>query len=357
MGSSETICPEIDCPTLECPEPDRYEDVWAESAHADSNAEAFTHWNDADPREIPVECAKCHSRPGFIDYLGIDGSPTGLVDRPVEVGGTLTCYVCHNEVVGDLSTVTFPSGIKIRGVDEIVPCIECHQGRASGITIEQTLANLNLPDEDTPSQELAFISSHAISAATPFGAEAGWAYEYAGKSYQGRYLRGGEFFSCTQCHDPHSMKLRTDTCGDCHTITANVIQNIRVDTTDYDGDGDISEGIAAEIESLQVLLLAEIRTYAQTVIKIPIVYDAVVHPYFFIDTNQDGIADPDETQSNNRYNAWTPRLLKAAYNYNYVIHDPGAYAHNSDYILQVIYDSIADLSGDLTALTRPPANP
>jgi hypothetical protein len=358
MGASaEIVCPEVECPTQECPEPERYEDIWAESAHADTHAVAFTHWNDANPREIPVECAKCHSRPGFIDYLGIDGSPTGLVDRPVEVGSTLTCYVCHNEVVGDVNSVTFPSGIKIRGVGEIVSCIECHQGQASVTTIDQALASIGLPDEDTPSPDLTFISSHAISAATPFGGEAGGAYQYIGKPYQGRYLRGGEFFSCIQCHDPHRLEVNTDTCSDCHTITGDDIHNIRVDTTDYDGNGNISEGIAIEIESFQERLLSEIRSYAQSQTNTAIVYDPGTYPYYFLDTNRDGVADPDEIQFENRYNVWTPRLLKAAYNYDYVIHDPGAFAHNSDYILQILYDSITDLSGNGSGLTRPPVNP
>ena len=60
-----------------------------------------------------------------------------------------------------------------------------------------------------------------------------------------------------------------------------------------------------------------------------------------------------ENSGGNVYNAWTPRLLRAAYNYNYVKHDRGAYAHNSDYVLQVLYDSLADLGNDMTGLKRP----
>jgi hypothetical protein len=46
-------------------------------------------------------------------------------------------------------------------------------------------------------------------------------------------------------------------------------------------------------------------------------------------------------------------LLRAAYNYQWVQKDPGAFAHNGKYILQVLYDSIADIGGDVTGLTRP----
>jgi len=47
---------------------------WWGSAHADATAEAFTHWDEDDPPQIPQECAKCHSGPSFIDFLGQDGS-------------------------------------------------------------------------------------------------------------------------------------------------------------------------------------------------------------------------------------------------------------------------------------------
>ncbi|MEJ2599001.1 MAG: hypothetical protein P8Z00_11750, partial [Anaerolineales bacterium] len=35
------------------------QDAWANSAHNDVTAEAFNHWNDADPQEIPTSCARC----------------------------------------------------------------------------------------------------------------------------------------------------------------------------------------------------------------------------------------------------------------------------------------------------------
>ena len=105
-------CPDLQCPEVTVPEPVLYEDLWATSAHADKNAEPFTHWDEEDPPEIPEECAKCHSKPGFIDFLGIDGSTPGEVNKPAQVGTTITCYVCHNEVSLDLNYAEFPSGVK-----------------------------------------------------------------------------------------------------------------------------------------------------------------------------------------------------------------------------------------------------
>jgi len=100
-------------------------------------------------------------------------------------------------------------------------------------------------------------------------------------------------------------------------------------------------------------LLVAIQAYAKKTSGVPIVYDQKTYPFFFIDTNNNGKADPDELNANNQYNAWTPRLLRAAYNYNYVSSDPGAFAHNSTYTIQILYDSLADIGGNVSGMTRP----
>ena len=83
----------------------------------------------------------------------------------------------------------------------------------------------------------------------------------------------------------------------------------------------------------------------------PIVDNSHAHPYFFIDANADGVADEGDTE---RYVSWTPRLLFSAYNYQYALKDPGVFAHNGKYIMQVLYDSIQNLNpAAVTDLTRP----
>ena len=74
--------------------------------------------------------------------------------------------------------------------------------------------------------------------------------------------------------------------------------------------------------TLEEKLYAAIQAYAKDVTKQPIVYTPDANPYFFIDTNGNGKADEDEANSDNRYADWTPRLLRAAYNYQYVQKDP-----------------------------------
>ncbi|MHC4434849.1 MAG: polyheme membrane-associated cytochrome C, partial [Planctomycetota bacterium] len=113
---------------------------------------------------------------------------------------------------------------------------------------------------------------------------------------------------------------------------------------DYDGDGDIYEGIAGEIETLAEILYVALQNYATTVAGTPIIYDSHSYPYFFVDTNGNGLVDAGESSYGNRYNAFTPRLLKAAYNYQYAQKDPGAFAHNGKYVAQVLSATVADIA-------------
>jgi hypothetical protein len=112
---------------------------------------------------------------------------------------------------------------------------------------------------------------------------------------------------------------------------------------DYDGNGDVTGSIESEEDGLKASLMAAIQLYAKDVAKQPIVYSAASYPYWFIDTNADGKLDPEEANSKNAYASWTPRLLEAAYNYQYATKDPGAFAHNGTYIMQILVDSIQDL--------------
>jgi hypothetical protein len=46
-------------------------------------------------------------------------------------------------------------------------------------------------------------------------------------------------------------------------------------------------------------------------------------------------------------------LLRAAYNYQYYQKDPSAFAHNSQYVAQILYDSIQDVGGSVSGMARP----
>jgi hypothetical protein len=347
------------CPTAApCPTPvvlvPEIEAAWTGSGHADSTAEAFRHWDSSDPQEVPTTCAKCHTPTGFEDFLGFDGSTVGVVDNAQPVSNGITCEACHNSSAEALTAVTFPSGDEVTGLGPEARCMECHQGRASGDTVNQAIATNNLTDTlDTVSSDLSFINLHYFAAAaTQFGSEAGGGYEYAGQSYDGKFLHEAGLNTCISCHDQHSLEIKIDTCKECHTNVASVddLVNIRMNGSlvDYNGNGDTTEGIAFEVSGVQATLMQAIQAYASEVAGAPIVYDANTYPYFFSDSNGNGEPDTEELVSENAYANWTARLVKATYNYQLVQKDPGAFAHNAKYVIELMYDSISDLNSQLS---------
>ena len=64
------------------------------------------------------------------------------------------------------------------------------------------------------------------------------------------------------------------------------------------------------------------------------VYASAAYPYFFVDKDGDGAVSEGEAAYPNRYQSWTPRLVKAAYNYQLVAKEPAIFAHNPHYALQ-----------------------
>jgi hypothetical protein len=329
---------------------------WEGSTHADIGSEAFTHWDEDDPPLIPVACAKCHSTYGFRDFLGEDGSAAGQVDRPAETGTTVYCIACHNPSAHAMTRVGFPSGAEVGGLGREAVCMQCHQGRRASGDVEQAIAGL---DEDAVSGDLSFINVHYyIAAATWLGTEAQGGYEYPDRSYVIRFEHVPDVQSCVECHDPHSQAVAWQACSPCHVTVSGFgdLRGIRTGGGDFDGDGDVEEGLYGEIETMQETVYAAMQGYAAQVAGTPIAY-ADDFPYFVVDTNGNGEADPDEIGGGNAYSAWTPRLLRAAYNYHFSLRDRGNYAHNGRYVLQLLYDSLDDLAHRVSVDAEGPLRP
>ncbi|MEJ2207717.1 MAG: hypothetical protein P8129_01600 [Anaerolineae bacterium] len=346
---TQEACP--DCP--ECPQGEAagvtcpFAEEWSSSGHADAEAEAFNHWNEDDPAEIPPDCAACHSTPGYQDYLGADGSEMWVVDQPAPTGTTVECQACHNSVTiaADELTIPFPSGVTVTIEGPAARCAICHQGRSSTQGVNQAIADAGLEDMDTTSEELGFTNIHYFAAAaTLYGTEVQGGYQYEGKSYDAKFGHVEGLDTCVGCHNSHTLELQMDTCTQCHDGSDPKDYRMQGSLVDYDGDGNVDEGIYYEIETYQEMLMGAIQTYGAEVAGTPIVYDANAYPYFFIDSNDNGQVDEGEAAFPNAYNAWTGRLAKAAYNYQTSIKDPGSYAHNGKYIIELLYDSIDDLN-------------
>jgi len=365
-GSTETATPcppSPTCPPSRTPEAEDlavevpFLELWSRSGHADETAEAFRHWDEDDPAEVPTGCAKCHSASGYKDFLGMDGSEAGVVDRAAAIDTVIDCTVCHNVAVTEMTSVTFPSGLEVTGLGDEARCYQCHQGRASTASVQEAIEEAGV-GVDTVSEGLGFVNIHYYAAAASrLGTQVQGGYQYEGKAYDSKFAHVQAFDTCFGCHDSHSLEIKLDACGACHPGVDGMddLKHVRLQgsTEDYDGDGDVEEGVYYEIEALQETLLGAIQTYAADVVGTPIVYNSAAYPYFFIDTNEDGQADEGEISYGNQYASWTPRLLKAAYNYQTSIKDPGGYAHGGKYHIELLYDSIEDLDGGLVAgLTR-----
>ncbi len=366
-------CPEAaPCPTCpECPavvEPVvkvvPNEEAWANSPHNQADAEAFIHWNEDDPAEVPVACATCHSSQGYQDFLGADGSEAGKVDAAVPAPqGTIQCETCHNSAAEALTSVTFPSGVVVDDLGGEARCMVCHQGRASGATVDALIEKFAATDPDVvvaPMKDgenevkFGFINVHYFpAAATLYGGQAMGGYQYAEKTYDWKNDHVAGYDTCIGCHDQHSLEVKVEQCAECHegVTSTEDLKNVRMisSTSDYDGDGDVAEGMFYEIEGLRNTLYTTLQSYATEVAGTGIVYDPATYPYFLADADGDGAADKGENDAPVGYSTWTPRLLKAAYNYQLSVKDPGNHAHGNKYVVQLLHDSIEDLNAKLAA--------
>jgi len=331
---------------------------WQGSGHADVAGEPFRHWDDAaeNPDGVPTTCAKCHTSAGYQDYLGVDGSEANKVDAAVPAADAqgVQCVTCHNSGTISKTTVLFPSGVEIKAGDD-VRCMECHQGRESKVSVDGLIAKFGenvdpdavptpVKDDQGNDVKLGFRNVHYYAAAaTLYGGMTHGGYEYDGKTYDAKNTHVDGYDSCTGCHNPHTLEVKVEQCAMCHEGVATVddLKNVRMVSSnpDYDGDGDVEEGMYYEIQGLQEILMAKITEYAAGTAGAEITYNPDQYPYFM---GADGKAYPN----------WTPRLLKAAYNYQVSIKDPGAFAHGNKYIVQLLFDSIEDMGGDVSTLAR-----
>ena len=341
---------------------------WGQSGHADFTSKPFRNW-DADGA-IPSTCAKCHTKSGFIDYSA-DGAIAS--SATFALGHVISCGTCHisgasgrtrwdARTTGDvLDLVTFPSGSIANLGDASNICMTCHQGRASKKTVDDDIA------ANPGSTSLGFENVHFFAAAaTFFGTDVKGGYEYDGKIYVGRNTFNGQMQTrdtCIECHmdtsNPeghpnHTFFPEVGYCTACHPVLS--FKAIRFTPTDFDGDGNVAEGIFNEIwDTLVPALSTAIRNYSTGTPAVfaangshGVVYSPATSPYFLVDTNDNGIADATE-KTGYKLDA---KLLRGAYNFQVVQKEPAGYIHNARYHIQLLIDSISDLTSNPT-----PTNP
>lgn len=337
---------------------------WAESKHADTTAAgAWAHYNwtevsgavrnDGSAASSRTSCQRCHTTRGLVKLLTeTNGDTTVYVPfndydanyRPE----MLHCNGCHSDNLGtvrrvgqitvDFATVgfTFPDALTSN------LCLACHTGRESGLDIKA--------DTDADGTR-SFINSHYLTAGGTVYTATG--YEYDGQNYDNEPFyahdqigtpsepgTGDNVGPCIGCHmsapeKHHFQPVVTDeatdliteivspVCAVCHTgqfeLTPAVLNEEK-------------EDFHAALESLNAQLAAQGMFFFNA------------HPYFY--NAPDGAGGSFTTWGAVAVSLDLPAVpgykdvMGAAFNYNLLEHDPGAFVHNRFYAKRLIFDSI-----------------
>jgi hypothetical protein len=221
-----------------------------------------------------------------------------------------------------------------------------------------------------------------IAASTYFGSTAATYYQYANAAYDGPASHG----ACTDCHGAHTLEVdaTAETCGSCHFVqgTQVPVTNLGIlaanrqpafQGVDVDGNGAV-EGLDAEIFGTTALscattgtclssgglvnkLAVAIQTYANVVAGQSICWTSSFPGHFYIYGAPAGTVTPADAwhpvatcpssvvqKASTVFTAYTPALVRALYNYQAIYNDPGAWAHNPRYAVEILFDSISDLN-------------
>ena len=330
---------------------------WAQSAHAGKVAAATpdteTVWGHYDWDSAGrASCQRCHTATGSRNFLTAPASYNAANNdfSHLEAGQNelLSCNACHSNVgsgaLRNPGAITeayagSPSGSPAATI--VYPdasasnvCMGCHLGREVGKVITDSTGDFS---------NLSFINSHYLAAGGMVFGEAG--YEYAGQDYTGwvdgfKFGRHGEVSKfdargpCVTCHmssaEPHKFEVvqkdasgvitavATTACDSCHgNMNATWLEERK-------------ETFHEALEALNQALLAKGIEFKPS------------HPYFYVPGTTTAFKNWDSV-----YPGKGKDVMGAAFNYNLIEHDPGAYAHNRTYALKLIADSIDFLADGL----------
>jgi len=384
---------------------------WAGSKHADTTAAgAWAHYNWTETGttgEVRVNgtstsdrtsCQRCHTARGFIkmatETLGDTSVYVPFDDyQPKYKPEMLHCNACHTDSLGGLrqldavtadysyleapdadptgpdvvvlaETFTYPD------VDASNICIACHTGRESGETIKNLVSNNGVTIDFT---DIGFINSHYLTAGGTVFNATGYEYDvdgdpltddYFGPDFQGDgisdFAHGsigtvdepgtGDKGPCAGCHlsslESHSFQpiRRDESTGLITAVTSDVCI---VCHDGGHGPAFVPEGgDATDVQAAADFLNVEEEDFHASLDALAGQLAASGHPYlggypYFAS----GDWTADATPTPGVYDG--KMAMGAAFNFNLLKHDPGAYVHNRFYTKRLIYDSIDYLDDTL----------
>jgi len=376
---------------------------WANSAHGghiaagpvtSATGDAWLHYNwdnstgnpssSADPDR--KSCQRCHTATGISNFLTSPATYSAANNDFSHLSGwtatnktspqneLLYCWGCHSDVAtGTLrnpgaitetyaTTANATNGTSAASVtvpyDDIAQsnvCMGCHLGREVGAIITNTNDDNGI---------LSFINSHYLTAGATIFNESG--YEYANNATNpnagpydnfgfhkevgvGNAAGTGTAGPCVTCHmtstvpGSHSFSVvTTDAAGTITAVATTQCANCHAAMTPAVLEGE-KETFHAAMEELRLALAAKG------------IYFQARSPYFFVGpgptdasfTNWQSVATAIGTANPTAAPVDWRKVMGAAFNYNLLEHDPGAYAHNRSYALKLVADSIDFLNDGL----------
>ena len=356
---------------------------WTTSGHGDATSEAWVHYDwDASDRQ---SCQECHTSTGAKNYLNDPASFDATANDfshlsgwSVDGDGVVTsssqnellyCWGCHSDNSGGLRNPGAVSlSYTVDGVNPTLPelgnsnlCANCHNGRGNmdsyvaNDAADPTTGMTALSPGFGPGTKNVTSAHYLVASATLFQSQTRVGYEYPVVDGDGNpvdpYADVPYFVHnaislnsdapetgngpCAACHmetdESHTFNvvekdaggvitaLKSTRCVECHSGAygvALVVEDTTIDGTLHTAVAAAAfleheaEGFHGALELLESELLAKGLTFTGD------------YPYFT------GASWIDEG------------TFGAAHNYNYLHHEPGAYAHNRIYAKRSIFDSI-----------------
>jgi predicted CXXCH cytochrome family protein len=311
---------------------------WNNAMHAKRWGLASTGANIAANR---IACVRCHTGPGFVDYINNLGSTNAYATNLVFEA--ITCQSCHephdatnpHQLRAPLQ-ITLSDGTVVTNAGFGGFCMNCHQSRNGSVSNSLVQYPLGQPTwnggssfgtHDSPQGDML----EGVNAVT---------YGKAIPSSAHRYALSN---TCADCHmqsvattDPafaqaggHTFHMtynvvtngitntldKVDVCVQCH----GPITSFDMVKQDYNGDG-ITEGVQTEVQHL-LDGLSQLLPNSSGVM--------------------DGLVKSPSAKTN-----YSQQFLKAIYNWTFVSMDGSLGVHNASYAVGLLKASITDLTGD-----------
>ena len=282
-----------------------------------------------------TDCAKCHTGQGFVNYqirhetlifpnMATPNNPSNMIEP--ELQAPIGCVTCHDPHIAtnpdepnegkslQLRTsgeVTAPQGWTVDAGESKV-CVMCHSNKRDTAYLEKYLDSGNSRGPHGNTQADVFYGEGVIT----------WGENFSDSPHT--FLVPDDCITCHMVDGDHTWSMvtsegteKTETCMQigCHGAGTITTFN-RQARSDFDGDGTI-EGVATEIEGL----LEQLREVLPK------------------NANGNLITSGFNTAG------LTQVQLEAYWNYNVINSDGSNGIHNTQFIVQVLKETISQLSG------------